>query len=128
MATTEAIASSVTYRHLPEEEWNRLRHIYESHGDVLPSSESASAFVAEVDGKIIGMVGINLVAHIGPLFVEQEHREQGIATELVNQAKSFLKENGAHGCVMFPSNARSEKVAMKAGLRDMNCKLFGKEF
>lgn len=70
----------------------------------LLASPSAAAFVAEEDGRIAGMVTVQLVvstAEGGPsglledLFVQQWARRRGVASSLVDAVESWCAQAGA---------------------------------
>lgn len=60
--------------------------------------EYAHLLCAEIDGAIVGVCDIHVVAddaHINELCVAQEHRRAGAATALVTKACEIAKENGS---------------------------------
>jgi hypothetical protein len=116
-----------TYRQLPVEEWHRLQGIYEANGDVLPPSGNNLAIVAELDGRIVGLWGCNVIVHAGPLWVDTEWRGLGVSDAMGDQLEATLRSENIPGYLMFPSNAQSERVAQRRGLTEMNCKIFKKE-
>ncbi|MCE5309637.1 MAG: GNAT family N-acetyltransferase [Acidobacteriales bacterium] len=118
----------VTVRHIPPEEWERLRGTYEQQGDTLPRAEQNTAIVAEVDGKIVGMWGINLLIHAGPLWVDPEWRGKGVPDQMGVALDELVKNAGGKGYLMFPSNKGSEQVAVRMGLKPAAWKIYVKEF
>lgn len=118
----------IAFRELRADEWERLRPIYEENGDTLPSPESNAAFIAEADGKIIGLFGLNLVAHAGPVWVDAEWRGKRIADEMAQQLMKAAEAAGAKGFLMFPSNPQSESLAKRMGLVPVAVKVYKREF
>jgi GNAT superfamily N-acetyltransferase len=73
--------------------------------------------VAEVDGVIVGMVGMILGFHyeknenyvrIVALVVDSKYRKQGIGEKLIQKAEEWAKEQGANKLVLNSGN-RSER-------------------
>lgn len=118
---------TVTCRQLPAEEWDRLETIYRQQSDALPEAAQNTAIVAECDGRIVGMWGINLVAHAGPLWVDPEWRGKGVSDQMNAALNELLRDAGAKGYLMFPSNEASEKVAVRVGLTLTGWKVYKKE-
>jgi GNAT superfamily N-acetyltransferase len=118
----------VTFRQLPADEWEKLREVYRGQSDDLPPAGQNTAIVAEVDGQIIGMWGVNLVVHAGPLWVDPAWRGKGISDQMGTQVEELVRKLGASGYLMFPSNAGAEKVATRLGLEQPGWKVYRKEF
>jgi len=115
-------------REIDPSEWPRLSFIYHSQGDTLPPAEQNRVIVSESAGRIVGMCGLNLVAHVGPLWVDPEFRNQGIAHKLTASAEALIRDLGGKGYLMFPSNAASVRVAEKMGLDLADWKVYRREF
>lgn len=73
--------------------------------------------VAEMDGVIVGMIGMMLGFHyeknenyvrIVALVVDTEHRKKGIGDKLISKAEEWAKEQGAIRVVLNSGN-RSER-------------------
>jgi GNAT superfamily N-acetyltransferase len=118
----------LTIRRLPPEEWEKLRSAYASQGAELPPPEQNTAIVAEADGKIVGLWGINLTVHAGPLWVDPEWRGKGVPDAMSGSLDELIRSFGGRGYLMFPSNKGSEQVAVRMGLRPVNWKIYVKEF
>lgn len=119
----------ITYRNLQPAEWERLRPIYESQGGELPPAGQNAAAIAEADGAVIGMCGVNAVVHCGPLWVDPKWRGQGIADRLVAEADRYIRGLGANAYLMFPSNKGSIAVAERLGLELMtDCVIYQRNF
>ena len=121
-------ADSLKIRQLPEEEWERLREIYEANGDVLPPPDNQTAIVAEVDGKIVGVWGINVQVHAGPLWVDPKWRGLGVPDRMGDALDELVRGLGGKGYLTFPSNAQSERVMQRRGLELKDWKVYVKEF
>ena len=82
--------------------------------------------VAEVDGKVIGHVEVNLqgrsMRHVGELniVIKAEYRDRGIGTEMI---KTIIEESRKAGLRVitletFPHNQRAKNVYEKLGFKE----------
>lgn len=110
------------------EQWHRLKPVYEEQGDSLPAAEQNTAVVAEDGGSIIAMCGVNLIAHLGPLWVASQWRGRGISDKVAAGADQLIRELGAKGYLMFPSNKGAAAVAQRLGLERMTWEVYRREF
>ncbi len=88
------------------------------------SAERGSLFVAEVDGALVGMLGMHLprymVADLG-MNVKDGYRGQGIGSALVERAIAWAREAGAHKIALqhWPHNTLGpgpvREVRLRAG-------------
>ncbi len=118
----------MTIREIEPQEWERLAPIYEANGDRLPPTGANRVVVAEVNGEIVGMCGLNLIAHVGPLWVHEDFRGFGVAGAVASKAGSLAVELGGAGYFMFPSTLASVKVVEKLGLKERAWKVFERIF
>ncbi len=114
----------MTIREIEPQEWERLAPVYEANGDRLPSFEANRVIIAEVNGEIVGMCGLNAIVHVGPLWVSEEFRGRGVAGAMTAKAGSLVAECGGAGYFMFPSTPESVKVVEKMGLIERAWKVF----
>jgi GNAT superfamily N-acetyltransferase len=119
---------ALTCRQLPPEEWSNLADIYRAQADELPQAEQNTAIVAEVDGRIVGMWGLNLIAHAGPLWVDPEWRGQGVPDRMGHALDELVKRLGGKGYLTFPSHRGAEEAMIRLGLTPTTWKVFKREF
>jgi len=74
------------------------------------ANELSVSIVAEADGVVLGHVAVSPVAitdgsrgwfGLGPISVSPEHQHKGIGSQLMEQALTALKLQGASGCVLL---------------------------
>ncbi len=118
----------MTVRMLPDAEWEKARPIYEAHGDKLPELGSGQIIVAEADGQIIGLWGVNMVLHAGPLWVAPEFRRMGVADEMGKAVDAMAQGLGAKGYLMFPSNRGAVAVAERMHLTPTEWVVYRRDF
>ncbi len=84
------------------------------------SAERGSLFVAEVDGALVGMLGMHLprynVADLG-MNVKDGYRGQGIGSALVERAIEWARSVGAHKIALqhWPHNTAAQALYEKYG-------------
>src|SRR5271154_4703283 len=105
-------------RLLYKEELKRLRRFYrENNSPIDPTKQLLTAAVAELpDETLVGMLGFELIPHVGPLFVTESHRGNGLAVKLYQEIESHLDKHPGTGYYTFPSNDTSIHIASKLGL------------
>jgi ribosomal protein S18 acetylase RimI-like enzyme len=88
--------------------------------------EDKEYFVAEENGKIIGFIllmtddVVSNTVSLSDVFVKEECRKQGFATELVNHAIDWSKESGAKEIVLAvgKNNTQAIELYRKAGFTE----------
>jgi len=63
----------------------------------LSKDPGKKGFVAEDEGRILGYIGVSYIldeAEIGNLVVDEDQRRQGIGFTLIEEVKSYLKDQG----------------------------------
>ncbi len=118
----------MTIREIEPQEWERLAPIYEANGDHLPSPEANRVIIAEVNGEIVGMCGLNTIVHVGPLWVSEKHRGMGVSGRMAARVASIVADAGEVGYFMFPSTQESVKAVEKMGLKERAWKVFERIF
>lgn len=87
---------------------------------LIRSAERGSLFVAEVDGALVGMLGMHLprylVADLG-MNVKGGYRGQGIGSALLERAIAWAREGGAHKIALqhWPHNDAAHALYVKFG-------------
>jgi RimJ/RimL family protein N-acetyltransferase len=117
-------------RLLGKEELYKLKRFYREEGSKInPSQSLFTAAVAELeDETIVGMLGFELVPHVGPLFVRESYRGQGLAGRLYGIVEDQLDKRPGTGYYTFPSNDASRRVAEKLGLEKLNWDIWKREY
>jgi RimJ/RimL family protein N-acetyltransferase len=83
-------------------------------------AEQGSLFVAEVDGAIVGVLGMHLarylVADLG-MHVKDGHRGQGVGSALLEVAIAWARGQGAHKVALqhWPHNEAAHALYLKFG-------------
>jgi RimJ/RimL family protein N-acetyltransferase len=89
-------------------------------GMLADGAERGSLFLAEVDGEIVGMLGLHLppylVADLG-MNVKDGFRGQGVGSALMVRAIEWAREAGAHKIALqhWPHNDAAHALYLKFG-------------
>lgn len=93
----------------------------EAKGAVYASminATDAAIFVAEVGGRVVGMVGISGsgVAELG-MYVAADHRGRGVGSALLEAAIAWARDHGAHQISLdvWPHNQAARNLYRKYG-------------
>ena len=86
----------------------------------LTDNPAARCWVAEMDGRVIGMLVLWMIvdeAHIATLATKPEFRRQGVAKQLLTQALTSALEEGARSAFLEvrESNAAAQSMYRKYG-------------
>lgn len=103
----------MTIRALPPEEWSRLEARFKANGSPLPSPRFAQIVVAEEAGDIVGLVTVQLVPHMEPIWVAPAFRGQQLWEPLLRKAATLLS-SGTH-FYAFHAHKGTEKIADTLG-------------
>jgi RimJ/RimL family protein N-acetyltransferase len=86
-------------------------------------NDAASLLVAEVDGKVVGHIGVHLapygVADIGMAIIDG-YRGQGVGTGLLEAAIDWARDSGAHKVYLevWPHNDAGIALYRKLGFQE----------
>ncbi|MFD0697692.1 GNAT family N-acetyltransferase [Paenibacillus sp. GCM10027628] len=85
--------------------------------EVISSNPMYCTFVAEIEGNVVGMVGLrqlytyegdNVAGQISVLVTKAEYRGKGVGKALIKQAETWAKEHGAN-VIVLTSGSRPER-------------------
>jgi predicted N-acetyltransferase YhbS len=91
----------------------------EKRMQTIESNAMNGTFVAEIDGRIVGMIGVRLTAnyeydslvmHIVSLITRADYRGTGVGSALINYAEDWAKARGANAMTLT-SGIKPERVA-----------------
>lgn len=89
----------------------------------ITDNPASRAWVAELDGRIVGMIVAWLLvdeAHIATIAAHPEFRRQGIASRLLIHALEYMRSEGARTSVLEvrESNAAAQEMYRKFGFEE----------
>jgi len=73
---------------------------------------------------LIGFFGFSLLPHLGPLFVDQDHRNGTVSAQLAEKMAEFMFEVNARGALMVADSPVTERMAQKFGLEHVKSPVF----
>lgn len=83
------------------------------------ASDAAVTLVAEVDGTMVGHLGLTVVAGCADLgmMVAPDHRGRGVGSALVEEAIAWCRAHGAHklALMVFPHNTAAVRLYERHG-------------
>jgi hypothetical protein len=103
-----------TIRQLPVEEWPRLLD-YPFGSQGLPAPELAVIFVAETEGKIVGVWAAETMVLLDGLWTDPDHRAALVAGRLLGAMRSFLQSKHLLTSFTVISDPSVMVLAHKAG-------------
>jgi GNAT superfamily N-acetyltransferase len=116
-------------RLLAKEELYKLKRFYKEEGSKADPRSLLTAAVAKLeDETIVGMLGFELVPHVGPLYVTAPFRGQGLAGRMYELIEEQLNKQPGTGYYTFPSTDASRRVAEKLGLEKLNWDIYKREY
>lgn len=119
----ETATPTIVYGLLPQERWGELVPIFSQYNVPPPQPETALASVAEVNGRIVGvlMVQPQVHAHTEPLWIAEEYRQSVKWWKLLANIDAFYESIGCCGYVYaFADNERIESFLRRAGYQKLN--------
>lgn len=114
---------SLLYRLITKEEWEpRLTPIFRELNKFMPPAELAVASVAEDGDRIVGMVALQMVSYLGPLWIDPEYARTVDYRALKAPIDEIYRKNPnkpliISGYVAMTSDERIARIAEMAGMR-----------
>jgi len=123
------MSENLNLRLIDRTELHKLRKFYKLEGSLRDPKGLFTAAVAELpDETIVGMLGFELIPHLGPLYVMPNYRNNGIAVQLYQAIEVELDKKPGTGYYTFPSNEASKRVMEKLGLTKLPWEVWKREF
>jgi hypothetical protein len=119
----------VTYRQLPDEEFERLASIFEQNHAPMPSPGLRTAFVAEDGERIVGMACLQFAAHGEPWWIDPEYRGRVNFMTLAALLNKTVEFYGGRGYLVLAENKETARMCEVGGLEEMKgVRVFRKQF
>ncbi len=125
MSATEP-QPEVVYRYLQPEEFARVTHVFEGYKVRPPSPSSSVIFAAVAGDEVVGFFTFQMMPHGEPIYVAPEWRGRVDWRRLVAGVDSLMPEGAFY--VVLATSPQVEHMARESGLREVEGKLFIKEF
>lgn len=104
-------------RLLQPTEWGRLLPFAAHFGGSIPPPEVAQVLVIEEKGKIVGLVTVETIIHIGPVWVNPSHRGKGLFKQLMEKAGEICPN--VRGGVLAATNLKIARLARRMHLKEI---------
>jgi hypothetical protein len=120
----------IRYRQLSPPEFPQLEPIFKQYNKSFSPLSFLTVFVAEDDnGNIVGMLPVQYVAHIEPLWIDDKHRGKVSWRKLEQMADElFSKIPGSQYFAFAPEDTPAKEMVKIAGLKRLPWLVFTKEF
>lgn len=112
------------YRLATPEDMPEIEQVLEADGGTLPPEAQRLYAIARDGEKLAGIWGLRFVAHMGPLWIDTEHRGNGVWKGL-NEKLEALFPTGC-GYYIFTSQPKMEAIATKLGMKELGFKVWMK--
>lgn len=112
----------LTYRLLPQTDWERVRKFFEGTNGFVPRPQLGVAAVAEnLAGEIVGAVILQPVSYLGPFHVDDNYtRQVDYAALKAEIDKTFSADTKSHliikGYIAMTSNEAIARIAEMSGM------------
>jgi len=109
----------MTTRKLLPEEWFRISSIVHDEFSALPPRPNTSlAVVAEEDGEIVGLLVLQPVWYVGPVWVKDSWRGRFIVSKLVERMHELVPR--LHHCFTTTTQPRLGRLFERLGMRKVD--------
>ncbi len=116
----------ICYKLLPQEQWERLRPIFDELKMFMPPAPLAVASIAESEGQLIGILVLQMVPYAGPLWIHPDWRGKVDYVALKKTLDKVFPQEGngkllINGYVVMTGDERIAKMAEISGMRRLDC-------
>lgn len=102
-------------RLLSREEWHKLEAFRGDFGGFLPTSWQADIVIVEDGDVIVGMLTLEKMVHIGPMWTHPKYRASGVLAMLIKAGVQHFPTE-LRGGVLFSKHPKIKKLAAMFGL------------
>ncbi len=103
----------------PQEEWDRIDDILASRGWMSLNRLTTRLLLAERDGEIVGLNTLQLLPHLGPLYVRPAERGTSTTEQLVDRMLEFMAEAQARGFLVISESPYVTKICEAIGMQKL---------
>jgi predicted N-acetyltransferase YhbS len=80
------------------------------------SKELTRILIAEADGQILGFSVIQMMPHVGPMYVAPSERGSDLTGRLADETLNFLRAQGARGWLVVAEHPATRKLCEDRGM------------
>jgi ribosomal protein S18 acetylase RimI-like enzyme len=118
------VAEAVVYKRLTPEGVKYLCARLPEIGYTIPYPEATHIVVAELEGKLIGFIALQLMFHTEPLHVDLDYRGLGIAERLATEAVKLLNDIAVKAWVCVATDRTVERLCESMGMHPVEGKIY----
>lgn len=108
--------TTVELRWLQFDDILKLKDIFVAQGWVIPNTQFARFLVGFDGDRIVSMIGFEMKPMIGPMWLDEEYRGNGLAEEMTDTMVEWLYEVNCPEAFMVGRSPHSAKLAEKHGM------------
>jgi hypothetical protein len=130
VAEGERAMSDLRFSWLLPEEFQRVAPVWKEFGWPVPHPQAGAIRVAEHEGRIVGIVSMDLLPHLGPVWIHPDHRRsREIWREGMEAAKTLFNPSGFYpGVIAIAEVEASEGILARLGMERAKGVLFTKRW
>lgn len=115
------MSAEVTYRWVDgrtatKQEWDGVDKILESRGWMSLNRETTRILIAEDEKELAGFNCLQLIPHLGPMYVARKYRGTPVANMLADKMSNFMYDNEARGFLVIAEHPIVAKMCEERGL------------
>ncbi len=117
---------NIVTKFLDPEQFYLIEPYFADEGVPCPDP-NFSRVLAAIDtdaGLVVGIMCLQLVAHLEPLIVHPDYRGKGIAKTLAQEIDGYVTGVGLPGGYCQPVNEKSQDIARKTGFEPVEHQLY----
>lgn len=120
----------ITFRWLRPDEYPRIEAVCKEHDWAVPHPEAGSIRVAELEGRIVAFVCVELFPNLGPGWIDPEFRHsRAIWDDALQSMYELLQPRHIFpGMIFIAESKASERIAERLGLKRIDSVLYVKEW
>lgn len=104
-------------RLLTPEEWERLTPLASHFQGAIPTPDVADVLVVEQGDEIVGLLTLEKITHVGPIWVKDDARGQGVFNDLFRLGYRLLPP--LRGTICLTSNPKVVRLVKRLNLREI---------
>ena len=94
----------------------------------MPDPKQATILIGEVGGRIVAFNVVQSILHIGPAWIDEAYRHDGLWREPMEEMKKEFERDGHNGVMLVAMNLATEYIAEFLGMKRSQGVLFLRDF
>jgi hypothetical protein len=121
--------SEVTFRWLDgltcsDADWTAVDKILEAHGWMPMHRDTSRVYLAEQDGKVVGISCLQFMPFVGPLWISKKLRSNGVTDKLADDTINWLVDSNARGWFVVADSPHVPKLCERHGMHRISAPIY----